>query len=390
MAADSFAFASTGQHPDEEKLPSGQAVVTTALATEPLETELPQATGKSDSATIASPVPAPAQDAAAGADTRMSPGPQPTIPSSPDAAASLPVVPARKAEAQPATDVTPARTEPLPTTDSDAQRTAVVRPEASAVTKAETMPAASHPAARQNAAPAHRRSTAEVAAPRRGADTRRRIDIPAGETASAALPQHATETAQSGELVSATVQAKGDTIVQQTLTVARDGAWLDKLAHDIASSAGNGGDLQFKLDPERLGSLTVAINQSADGASIRLTADNETTRNLLIEAQPRLLAEAHAQGLRVSDTHVDLNQHQTANQNQGQQQQQSQQQQPQSHQNQSQDMARWAQGNGGQNGTANGQNRQSSPGHQPFVSNLARKGEAETESSGGDSDALYA
>jgi hypothetical protein len=53
-------------------------------------------------------------------------------------------------------------------------------------------------------------------------------------------------------------------------------------------------------------------------------------------------------------------------------------------------MARWAQGNGGQNGTANGQNRQSSPGHQPFVSNLARKGEAETESSGGDSDALYA
>ena len=217
----------------------------------------------------------------------------------------------------------------------------------------------------------------EVAAPRRPGDTRKRVETAAADAVSAGSSQRTAEPAVAFGREPSTIQPKGDAVVEQTLTVARDGAWLDTLARDIATSAGNGSDLQFKLDPQNLGSLTVAISQSADGASIRMTADNDTTRNLLLDAQPKLIAEARAQGLKVSDTHVDLKQDQGQNQSQNQ--------------SSSQDASRWAQSNGGQNGTTqNGQNRQSSPDHQPFVSNLGRKTEAESESLEGDSDALYA
>jgi flagellar hook-length control protein FliK len=216
----------------------------------------------------------------------------------------------------------------------------------------------------------------EVAGTRRVGDTRKRVETAVADTAAAGVSQRAEQTMAFGR-EAATVQPKGDAVVEQTLTVARDGAWLDTLASDIANSAGNGSDLQFKLNPQNLGSLTVAISQSEDGASIRMTADTDTTRNLLLDAQPKLIAEARAQGLKVSDTHVDLKQDQ--NQNSGQ------------NQSSGQDASRWAQGNAGQNGSAqNGQNRQSSPDHQPFVSNLGRKTEAESESLESDSDALYA
>lgn len=217
----------------------------------------------------------------------------------------------------------------------------------------------------------------EVAAPRRPGDTRKRVETAAADAVSAGSSQRTAEPALAFGREPSAIQPKGDAVVEQTLTVARDGAWLDTLARDIATSAGNGSDLQFKLDPQNLGSLTVAISQSADGASIRMTADNDTTRNLLLDAQPKLIAEARAQGLKVSDMHVDLKQDQGQNQSQNQ--------------SSSQDASRWAQSNGGQNGTTqNGQNRQSSPDHQPFVSNLGRKTEAESESLEGDSDALYA
>jgi len=267
-------------------------------------------------------------------------------------------------------------------------------------TKPEVRPAAQPAAARQPhgetppaQAPMHRRA-AEAPSPRRPADTRRRADVAASDTSITAATQRAPEPPPTSESAGfPAASAKGDTVVQQTLTIARDGAWLDRLARDIAS-AGNGGDLQFKLDPERLGSLSVAITHGGDGVSIRLTADNDVTRNLLLDAQPKLLAEARAQGLKISDTRVDLNQNQNQNQTQGQNQQgqQSPQGQHQPHaQTANQDLSRWAQGGSSQNsGAQNGQNRQSSPGHQPFVSNLMRKAEADSESSDGDSGALYA
>jgi flagellar hook-length control protein FliK len=64
--------------------------------------------------------------------------------------------------------------------------------------------------------------------------------------------------------------------------------------------------MSFRLNPEHLGALRVELAQNEHGTSVRLTADNETARNLIVDAQPKLVAEARAQGVRISETHVDL------------------------------------------------------------------------------------
>lgn len=96
-----------------------------------------------------------------------------------------------------------------------------------------------------------------------------------------------------------------DALVQKQLIIADDGRWLDSLARDIAKSA-SGETMQFRLEPQNLGSLTVAIAQGSDGTAIRMTAETHRVRDLLVEAQPALVAEARANGLRISETHVDL------------------------------------------------------------------------------------
>ena len=223
-----------------------------------------------------------------------------------------------------------------------------------------------------------RRRGDDTPAPRRAGDARRRIDPMPTDVASAGTTQQAGETPRTGFALGASAPAKGDAIVEHTLTIAQDGAWLDRLAKDIAG-AGSGNDLHFKLNPQNLGALSVAISQKDDGASIRLTADNQATRDILVDAQPKLIAEARAQGLKVSDTQVDVRQDDKQSQNQSP----------------NQDSQRWAQNQNGQNGQQaqtgqNGQNRQSSPEHKPFVSNLGRKANEDSESLDRDSDALYA
>jgi flagellar hook-length control protein FliK len=96
-------------------------------------------------------------------------------------------------------------------------------------------------------------------------------------------------------------------VVEHQLDLAHEGEWLDQLARDISqAAAGDGKTLRFRLNPETLGTLRVEISQDRQGAAIRLTADTEAARSVLADAQPRLLAEARAQGLRISEAHVDL------------------------------------------------------------------------------------
>jgi flagellar hook-length control protein FliK len=64
--------------------------------------------------------------------------------------------------------------------------------------------------------------------------------------------------------------------------------------------------LRFRLNPETLGTLNVELSQGAQGASVRLTAETEAARAIIAEAQPRLIAEARAQGVRIAEAHVDL------------------------------------------------------------------------------------
>jgi flagellar hook-length control protein FliK len=97
-----------------------------------------------------------------------------------------------------------------------------------------------------------------------------------------------------------------DFAVEHQLDMSTEGEWLDGLSKDIARIAGEGGTLRFKLNPENLGSLRVEITPQANGTAIRLTADTDAARAIIADAQPKLVAEARAAGLRISETHVDL------------------------------------------------------------------------------------
>ncbi len=94
--------------------------------------------------------------------------------------------------------------------------------------------------------------------------------------------------------------------VERKLDLARDGAWLDRLARDIARATSDDAPLRFRLHPQTLGHLQVELQQGDHGTAVRLTVETEAARQILADAQPRLAAEARAQGVRIAETHVDL------------------------------------------------------------------------------------
>ncbi|MGZ8345512.1 MAG: flagellar hook-length control protein FliK [Allosphingosinicella sp.] len=95
-------------------------------------------------------------------------------------------------------------------------------------------------------------------------------------------------------------------MIERHLDLAADGEWLDQLTRDITSSGGSEGRMSFRLNPENLGRLLVELSRGDQGTTVRLTADSEAARAMLADAQPKLIAEARAQGLRIAETHVDL------------------------------------------------------------------------------------
>jgi len=131
-----------------------------------------------------------------------------------------------------------------------------------------------------------------------------------------------------------------DQVIDRHLDLARDGQWLDRLARDITQAATQQGHLKFHLNPERLGALTIEIANSAAGAAIRMTTETDQARTIIADAQPQLIAEVRAQGLRVAEARVDVNQDNGGSSNS-------------------------AQSQSSQSGQT-GQQRQSSADHQPF------------------------
>lgn len=105
----------------------------------------------------------------------------------------------------------------------------------------------------------------------------------------------------------APVVDKGQLTVERHLDLVRDTQWLDRLAKDIASTAGQDGSLRFKLHPETLGALHVEVAQSQAGTTIRLTTETETARSIIADAQHRLISEARAQGVRIAEAQVGMN-----------------------------------------------------------------------------------
>lgn len=94
--------------------------------------------------------------------------------------------------------------------------------------------------------------------------------------------------------------------IERQLDIAQDDQWIDQIARDIARTAGREGPLRFRLHPESLGTLHIEVSQSQAGTSVRMTADTEAALSIIADAQPRLMAEARAQGVRIAETHVGL------------------------------------------------------------------------------------
>lgn len=126
----------------------------------------------------------------------------------------------------------------------------------------------------------------------------------------------ATEPAPSFEPTSATTapdtapdtaQQLGAEAVATRLDIANEAEMIDRLARDIAQLSGAEGRLKFQLNPEHLGALHVEVEQRAEGVSLRFGTETEGARQVIVDAQQRLASEARAQGVRVAETHVDLN-----------------------------------------------------------------------------------
>jgi len=150
--------------------------------------------------------------------------------------------------------------------------------------------------------------------------------------------------------------AQPDKSIDRHLDLVRDNQWLDGLARDISQMATQQGRLKFQLNPEHLGALTVEIANSASGTAIRMSADTDQARAIIADAQPRLLAEVRAQGLRVAESHVDLNQ----------------------------------QGGNGSPSFAQGQQRQPSEDHKPFARTQSAIRDDAGDSASADDGELYA
>lgn len=235
-------------------------------------------------------------------------------------AATIPASPAVRADAS-RDDSLPAATRAVVTAAASVpaaieQAFRAATPAKPASVAAKDVPAAVLP---ENGAPVAQMAASFLTRPARGAD--KGPAKPAAETVTAsaapvspAQPQ-ATAFVPTGEpTLTAPAAAAGpsaaagsaEPAVERQLDLTRDSEWLDQLARDIAGAGERDGPMRFRLHPQTLGHLRVELSQNDLGTSVRLTADTEAARAILVDAQPRLMAEARAQGVRIAESHVDL------------------------------------------------------------------------------------
>lgn len=110
------------------------------------------------------------------------------------------------------------------------------------------------------------------------------------------------------------------TVAERILDLASDGAWIDQLAHDIAATKSDSGDISFRLMPRHLGRLDVAMVAGDDGVSLKMDTQHEATATIVTAAQGRLVEDLRQQGVRVSASEVTCTPGDTSRQMQGQSQ----------------------------------------------------------------------
>lgn len=85
------------------------------------------------------------------------------------------------------------------------------------------------------------------------------------------------------------------------LDLATDTQWIDQLAREIVSVAGQDGKMRFGLSPNNLGHLEVTIESQQEGVNIQLQASTESAAKIFAAEQPKLLEELRQSGVRVSN-----------------------------------------------------------------------------------------
>lgn len=110
------------------------------------------------------------------------------------------------------------------------------------------------------------------------------------------------------------------TIAERVLDLASDGAWIDQLAHDIAATKSDSGDISFRLMPRHLGRLDVAMLVGDEGVALKLDTQHEATATIVTAAQGRLVEDLRQQGVRVTGSEVTCTPGDTGRQMQGQSQ----------------------------------------------------------------------
>ncbi len=132
-------------------------------------------------------------------------------------------------------------------------------------------------------------------------------DAPTGLGIAAVTSTATTASANPTQGMQATAApTPADQMMTHHLDLAKDAQWLDSLARDIARAANSESHMRFQLSPEHLGTLKVELLNGSNGTSIKLTTETEAARQILADAQPKLVAEARAQGLRISEAQVNL------------------------------------------------------------------------------------
>lgn len=108
---------------------------------------------------------------------------------------------------------------------------------------------------------------------------------------------------------------------QGALDMARD-TWPAKMIEriEMLRDAMNAVDTSIRLMPDKLGAIDVSIRKDGDAVAVHFNAQQAETRQLLVDAQPRLAEMAEARGLRLSTQTGDGGQQHQAQQQQQQQQ----------------------------------------------------------------------
>ncbi len=105
---------------------------------------------------------------------------------------------------------------------------------------------------------------------------------------------------------------------ERLLDMDSDGAWIDQLAHDIAATKSDRGDISFRLMPRHLGRLDVAMVMGDAGVALKMDTQHEATATIVTAAQGRLVDELRQQGVRVAGSEVSCTPGETGRQSQSQ------------------------------------------------------------------------